>query len=435
MTDPLDIIWSFGKNWGLRIIIILAIIAEIIINIPNILAFEFSGLITPFGLAVLLILFEKTISLQEGINNVSNNVNILSDTCNTIKTSIVNPDIEKYSKIDDFLIRLNHIAHYEKITIIGALPINDFDDIKKIIKTSGKDISFYRYVDKSFINEINSVIGFETFIENKVDIHNIDEIINNFIIIGTNQTNAFANIIINFEYNSNEKSILGYNFEGKTASVLSNFIFSIMKKKMQMHGLQLVESTDAAQYIISQRTRYQDKIKSLSEGVPKQGAIDICNCMSDLLHESKKSLDVTHIALGPNIELMEEESFELWLQENYSAAKRGLKIRRILIVSPNNINNPILQKKMIEMKQHFEVKYCLFDTLKQHAIEIKDFSIYDGKHLVYIPDDNPWFENGHDRPSEHEHKPRAKHSTNPEKISQYQQIFDQMFKYSLNFKK
>ena len=64
-------------------------------------------------------------------------------------------------------------------------------------------------------------------------------------------------------------------------------------------------------------------------------------------------------------------------------------------------------------------------------IAIKDFSVYDGGHLVYIhheEDTGGWYMDKEDVPT-------AKHSTNPTLINQYQTLFNAMYNSSLPYEK
>lgn len=91
---------------------------------------------------------------------------------------------------------------------------------------------------------------------------------------------------------------------------------------------------------------------------------------------------------------------------------------------------PKLLQTMNEMiTNDIEVRIVAIETLQRQDIAIKDFSVYDGEHLVYIhheEDTGGWFMDKEDIPT-------AKHSTNTDLINQYQTLFNAMYDHSMAY--
>jgi hypothetical protein len=208
---------------------------------------------------------------------------------------------------------------------------------------------------------------------------------------------------------------------------LSDFIYLLINNARD-YGLKLIDSQDALRYMIERRSEYETKINKLNGGVPKRGIKEICECMTDVLFLTNKTLDVTHVANKKSIELPETEHFRKWIETNYLASERNVTIRRIFIVPHEDLKNLTLLRIMDEMKQKFEVRYCDFETLEKYEIQLKDFSIYDREHLVYIhhEDESVWI-------PDKEIDPTAKHTTDKQLIDRYQHLFDAIYSRSTKY--
>ncbi len=409
--------WDKTKlNW-LKIIILIAIIAQLFLYFPQIVQLKFESLITPFVLTILLVLFERSLSIEQSVENLSDGLKS-------------NPDIEEYSTVSDFQRILEKYEKFENITVIGEFPHCDFEFVKKIIEKSGKNIALYRHLDRGFVDDIRNGVDFDKLLKTrKIKIFHMNDPAGNFAIIGRDNTKSHVNILINATHNSKESSISGHNFKGETAKILSNFFLSTIDHSKD-RGIHSVESLDAADYIISQRLVYAARVNKLYGGVPKEGVKAICDCMSNILKNSNNYMDVTHVSNRKNIDLPQDDHFRNWVNVNYQATKRNVKIRRIFIVPSCDMKYPKLLQTMNEMiTNDIEVRIVAIETLQRQDIAIKDFSVYDGEHLVYIhheEDTGGWFMDKEDIPT-------AKHSTNTDLINQYQTLFNAMYDHSMAY--
>lgn len=417
MVKTIKLEWEKTKLTWLKIVILVAIIAEIIWYLPDIFQFKVESLITPFVLTILLVLFERSLSIEQSVENLAEGLKN-------------NPDIEEYSTISDFQRILDQIEKFENITVIGEFPHSDFDFIKKIIGKTGKKVAIFRHLNRKYIDDVRNEMDFDKLLKTrKIEIFHMNNIMENFIIIGQDHTKSHVKILINSTHNQKENSISGHFFKGKTAIILTNFFLSMIdhSKDRSMYS---VESLDAADYVISHGLIYAAKINRLYGGVPKEGVKAICDTMSNVLKNSNQTMDVTHVSNRKNIDLPQDEFFKNWVEVNYAAAKRNVNIRRIFIVPSADMKYPKLLHTMDEMKKNgIDVRIVAIETLQRQDIAIKDFSIYDGEHLVYIhheEDTGGWFMDKEDIPT-------AKHSTNPDLINQYQTLFNAMYNHSLPY--
>lgn len=328
-----------------------------------------------------------------------------------------------YSDKDSFEARWKNMARrYDHFLLVGDVPVSYLDHISGA-DSKRKQISVFRTVserNRGQIFEVMSKFGEEDF--RKVETYHIGRFDWGFIAIASNRQGSEADVLVNYSNNPEEPT--GYYVYGEAAIALLNSVTSRLMGRENVYfqdesdsGI-LIESVDMLEVILQHRLKFKTFLNEIRHGIPLKGEEAICQRMERLLSNSKKTLDVTHIARGESIKVLNGAPFKSWLNENYRAVERGVEIKRIFLVRKDEFNNQALQDCMADMKKNkIVVKYCFLDELGDGGL-CEDFSIYDGEDLVYISPTSggAW----------KEERMEARHSRNRTRVDRYKELFKQL---------
>ena len=380
----------------------------------------------------------KDFDREEFVESVGRKLEPQQATLNEVKTtlnsvfeqtkSILN--LVSYSDAGTFVARWKTMAErFENFLLIGDVSV---EYIKEIPNTGAKKkiISVYRTVNERNRRQILEAMNlFPADDIRKVEAHHIGRFDWGFTVIASNQQGSEVEALLN--YNSNpDQEPTGYYVFGNTAVALLNSVkWRLADTGSAIHPDESdsavpIESEDMLGFILTKRMEYKSLLNQTRQGIPLRGAEAICQQMSAILATTNQSVDVTHIAKGYNIELLNSPEFKDWLGENFKAVRRGVAIRRIFLVQKNEIDNPILRSCVDQLKEHqIEVRYCFLEDTEPALIQ--DFSIYDEKNLVYISPSSggAW----------REERTEAKHSRNEARIRRYEEMFEELHRVSKSF--
>jgi len=154
------------------------------------------------------------------------------------------------------------------------------------------------------------------------------------------------------------------------------------------------------------------------------GVKQICKGMTAILQTTNRFLHVTHVAQGAMISMLDEE-FAEWMGENYRAVERSVEVIRIFIVPSEDQDHPALRATLNAMNSHgIHVRLCLLESLQ--AQFVRDFSLYDEEHLVYIfksEETGPWLHNNAE----------ARYTVDREAIARYRMFFEAIRAESIKY--
>jgi hypothetical protein len=351
-------------------------------------------------------------------------INEVNQTLNNLYNhtkSVLN--LASYSDMGSYEARWKNMAErFDNFWLIGDVPVAYL----KMVASDGakrKIISVYRTVNERNRSQIvEAMTLFDEKDIRKVKVFHIGRFDWGFTIIASNQQGNEVEVLLNYNTNPDGEPT-GYYVFGNTAVALRNSIRSRLEdiasslSQSESERAMQIDSEDMLGFILSERLKFISLMNEARQGIPISGEDNICQQMSSILSGTQHSLDVTHIARGDSINLLDSSPFKDWLEENYSAAKRGVKIKRIFLIQRGEVHNPILKKCAGELKSHaIEVKYCILEDIGQALC--KDFSIYDNKALVYISPTagGAW----------KEERTEARYSCNQTNVQPYKELFIQL---------
>ena len=241
---------------------------------------------------------------------------------------------------------------------------------------------------------------------------------------GTDLSAVTVDALLDFSASRGERPI-GFHVFGQAALML---LTSIRTKLIPPEAPSLpgnwttpvrIVSPKDVNFLIERRETYSQAINTLYEGEPIIGKTAICERMTKVLGESKRFLDVTHIASsGSTIDLVADLAFQEWLGRNYAAARgdgrERIRVRRIFMISREHKGNAALEQMMREIANGgVEVYYLFLDEISPAFHE--DFSLYDDRDVIFVryQGRGGWIPES-----------EARHSRNPATIAAFRRIFD-----------
>ena len=319
---------------------------------------------------------------------------------------------------------------FSSVTLVGELPIDFVEEVKRICVSEGpgqeitndNEISIYRSLNTNSLKEINELI--EIASQARPDLVKVFHTYGmewGSWAMGTNNRGDETEVLLNYS-NPHGNALAGLHLSGQAAESFAKAITPHFKE-IGLPGVSYppirLASPEQIDFIVEEKVDYQKKIKEMVEvGVPIEGTDKICEAMSNLLRNTQETLNVTHLCLDiATIERLQDEDFQKWINENYRAVQRGVKIKRIFIVHRDDSNHKILLEAEEQMRKNgIEVLVCFLDDLRPRLRE--DFSIYDGQHLVYMDKARVYWSSTQE--------PLARRTESPVRIADYKSIFDSL---------
>jgi hypothetical protein len=167
--------------------------------------------------------------------------------------------------------------------------------------------------------------------------------------------------------------------------------------------------------VVLAKDALRNSIADVERGDPLEGWEAICEAMAANLRRTTESLEVTYVCEDEQkLNLLGEDCFSEWLQENYAARKRNVTITRIFILPRKLRRNPRLLDVVSKMRQaDIDVQFCDIEGVNRRYHQ--DFSVYDGKRVVYVSN---WGRTDADT--------HARNCDNLETVRQYVDIFSML---------
>lgn len=341
-------------------------------------------------------------------------------------------NLVRYRNAGFFKIRWKYIAeNYNNLYIIGDFPFHFLELIKESLSDNTKRLSVYVCAEDKNFTEISRVLTFAEDFADRINLFHLDRLDWGFLAFGVNEEETKAEMLLNY-FSSSEKNMSGYHIMNETAiNLLRSLAPNIeglneLSRENKSWPLKISDQ-DLLRALIDKRLEYHHELNNLRKGSQLNGEKEICGKMSSILQKTSKTLRVTHIAKGENISLLEHSEFQIWLKENYQAAKRGVLIDRIFLLQRVDVNNPIIIKVVKELKENnIKIRYIILEEIEKMLVE--DFSIYDEKQLVYIytSGKGPWVKS--------EDEAEARYSMDKELIAKYGAIFNALTIRAKDFK-
>lgn len=337
-----------------------------------------------------------------------------------------------YSELSVFMNKWQNLREkFDFVMLVGELPICYAEEVRRMCEQDKRDqqamkekeISVYRSLHTSSRKEIIELI--ELASEARPDLVKLYHMYGfewGSWAMGRNRRGDETEVLLNYA-NAHGSALAGLHLSGKAAESFAKATTQNLNE-VGLSGASYppvrLASREQVDFIIEEKVEYQKKIKEMVEmGFPIEGADRICEAMADLVQNTQRYLDVTHLCVDEGaIERLQNGAFQKWVEANYKAVQRGVKIRRIFIVPRVYYNHPILEQVKKQMQSNnIEVSMCRLDSLWARLQE--DFSIYDEQHLVYM-DKTRIFWSGTQQ------EPLARRTENLEKIKDYRNIFSSL---------
>lgn len=336
-----------------------------------------------------------------------------------------------YSELSAFMNKWQDLREtFNILTLVGELPINYAEEVRRICDQDKRDpqtiekkeISVYRCVNTSSRQDVTELIELVAAAR--------QDLVTFYYIFGfewgswvaASNHRGEAEVLLNFT-NAQGRALVGVHISGKAAEA---FVRATTRKLKEVGFSEAsyppvrLASRGQVDFVVEDKAEHQKRIAEMAEmGIPIEGIDRICEVMIDLVQCAQRYLHVTHLCIDEGtIERLQDGVFRKWLDANYKAVQRGIKIRRILIVPKKHYGHPILEKTGMEMQsKNVEVLICPLDGLRVRLQE--DFSIYDEQNLVYMDKARIHWSGA-------QKQPLARHSENPEKIKYYRDIFSSL---------
>lgn len=209
--------------------------------------------------------------------------------------------------------------------------------------------------------------------------------LNDFWIIALDDTGVGAEALI-FYPQQNETSADGLYLTGHAARSLASSVMPNLRPRTlsgETIGPIRIYSPDQVLMVLDKKGVFAQGMLDVDAGRVVQGVEEVCNEMKQQLQTTSAKLNVTLVCNERSLSILDSPDFLGWLEANYSAAKRGVEVCRILIVPRSLRRNTIVTKRIEEMRANgITVKLCDRESLESRFVE--DFSLYDDKHVVYI---------------------------------------------------
>ena len=383
----------------------------------NVLTSELSSMLSPQR--------EKIDSLRKQLDDLNAQTEPILNISRYSSDSIL---MEKWIQI---------VSQNANLYLIGNFPLSfiENEDIQKNLtghqKNDRKTVKIFCTAGQTPEDEIIKILNMSSKKEFNISVYHIDRIDWGFLLIGTNLNENIVEILVSYTTPSLEDQYTYYVF-GETALSLMQSLkprLSEIPSNSSPYDTQWavkIDNDEVLKFLLRQKFIYRNELSHLSEqGVPLKGKEDICKKMSSLLMGTEKTLKVTHVAKEESIEMMKDKCFEDWIFVNYKAIKEhSIEIKRIFIIPQAEIKNDNLRKLMQEMKNNgVDVWWCILEEL-DHGLH-EDFSIYDGKHVVFIfqPYGGSWIV----------HRTEARYSTDQKTVRKYEVTFSMIEDQSKSF--
>jgi hypothetical protein len=324
----------------------------------------------------------------------------------------------------------NLVDNFNSITLIGELPVDYVTEIGRIRDQDQRDqraakekkISVYRSLNTASKNEINEMVGIAAAARpGLIKLYHMYGFEWGSWAMGQNPRDDETEVLLNYA-NADRGALAGLHLTGPAAEAFVRAITPHFNQT-RLAGVSYppieLASREQVEFIVEEKVDYQKRITEMvREGVPIEGTERICRAMIQLVQNTRQYLHVTHLCINEGaIERTRDKIFREWLQANYAATVRGVRIKRILIVDRAHYRHPVLQHIKAEMRcNNIEVLLCPLDGLKEKLME--DFSIYDGQHLVYMDKGRSYWSGTA--------QPLARCTENIEKIEDYKVTFESL---------
>lgn len=315
---------------------------------------------------------------------------------------------------------------FDSVTLVGEIPIDYAGEVRRICEKDSKDPAamkdkkffIYRSLNTASKIEVTELIDLAAQARpGLISLYHMYGFEWGSWAMGRKQRNE-TEVLLNYA-NADRGTQVGLHLIGRAAEAFERAVTphfgQIGLPGVSYRPIELA-SREQVEFIIEEKVEYQKKIAEMvGQGVPIEGTERICRAMIHLVNNTKKHLDVTHLCVNDGaIDRLEDEVFKEWIQANYDAIGRNVTITRIFIVQRASYKHPVLQRVMNEMRSNkIDVRLCPLDDLREQLME--DFSIYDGKHLVYMDKARSYWAGAA--------QPLARSTENSEKIGDYQFTF------------
>jgi hypothetical protein len=327
--------------------------------------------------------------------------------------SALNAGIIPYATEEFFREKWLEFRNCEVLDLIGSLPVDLHAEAQDLLE-AGKTLRIYRPLDLSSTTETLQLLELagKHGRTAKFQVFHIDAPFWGTAAIGYTGSDEDPQILVHYG-TSSHRTFAGLYLHGTAARRLEEAVRARLASPSS--GPIQIDSRAKAEYVTKQKLLYDEDLRLLSRGVPKFGVKQICNSMIETLRNTHGFLHVTHVAQGDTISLLDSD-FSDWLDENYRAVQRGVEIVRVMIVPKEDQKHPALIGAMTEMKGHgVQVRLCLIESLQPQFV--RDFSIYDEEHLIYIfksEETGPWLHSDAE----------ARYTVDREAIAKYRVIFE-----------
>ena len=431
-----------AKKWAAHIIVALVLLA-ILLDIAHQLHYlewipgpALSATVGTASVLLIALLLEAFFASDENFDDLTKKsqrkMDFISQRLDALSQRIDSTaDATMYSEVSTFISKWQDLREkFDIVMLIGELPISYAEEFRRICDQDEKDqqaiakkeFSVYRSVNNSSMREVIELIEVAaTARPVAVNFYHIFGFEWGSWVVGSNRRGE-TEILLNYT-NAQGGALAGVHLSGKTAESFAK----IITRNLNESGISeasypavRLASREQVDFVVEEKAEYQKRIIEMVEmGIPIEGVDGICEEMSDLIQHTQNYLHVTHLCIDEGtIERLQDEAFREWLDANYKAVQRGVKIRRIFIVPKKYYNHPVLEKTRAEMQsKNVEVLMCRLDNLRMRLQE--DFSIYDGQHLLYIDKTRIHW-------SATQQLPLARRSENPHKIKEYSDIFSSL---------
>jgi hypothetical protein len=399
-----DLLEGYLKKWT-AYIVVGAVVFTIVIHVAhyfNLLkSFPETVLLETLGVASLILMglvletmFSNEKTSADATARITGKLDSTTQRLEEISEQIeAATGIASYSDLSTFLSHWAAIRErYRSLTLVGELPLNYAAEVRWLRSKDeldpGNEMSLYRSLHTRSAKEMAALIDLAA--EERphlVKLYHMYGFDWGSWILGSNDHGKEVEVLLNYA-NAHGSALTGLRLTGRAAADFVNAItpsFNEVGLSGTSYQSVPLASKEQIDFIVEEKVDYQKKIKEMIDfGVPFIGTDKICEAMIDLLSGTKETLDVTHLCINDGaIARLKDDAFQAWLGANYEAVARKVTIRRIFIVRKADFHHEILaevRRAMID--RGIQVETCRLDDLKPRLKE--DFSIYDGKHLVYM---------------------------------------------------
>ena len=299
---------------------------------------------------------------------------------------------------------------YGIFTVVGE-PIPAFADQFERLAKDCKNCKFFLSIDSNSQVTAREFLALAKLSQDRLQLHEFSSAPGGSWLIAHDSTGNGLEAIVCFPP-LNENSADGLYLTGSAAKAFIGCVSPLLLSRMvagESTGPIRIYSDQQIETVLDRKTAFNQEMLDIDGGIRLSGAEAVCIGMTNVLEQTKRFLDVTHICGEKTIPLMKSEQFAAWLSANYIAAKRNVQITRIFIVPRVMRANEDLLRKVGEMKENkIKVLVCSLEDLEDRLIE--DFSLYDDEHVIYISrEGGAWLDEDQTRARVSDSKERVKH--------------------------